>query len=489
MRLPVAVSVFGLVMLLGTVAPTPATVLAGRVRPDVIVIVTDDVPAMDDRIWRFLPTIHDLFVRHGVNFTNFAGESPLCCPGRAGFLTGQHTFNHGVTHNDVRLFDPTMTLATALQGVGYRTFLAGKYFNLYRLIAPRMPPGWDGFHGYSGGYYNYTMWNNGKPEGEVHGTSARDYSTHVIAAKALTELRRTPPGQRVFGWIAPYGAHSPNTPASRYLHDRRCNAVPAWHPPNYNEKDVSDKPRYVRQKPLLRAPAYDLTNTCRTLLAVDDLVGDVRDELARQGRLDNTLFVLTTDNGMNAGAHRLLGKGTPYSTALPFYVSWPDGIGSVPRKVHEPLVNIDVAPTVCALARCTLGPYPNGQTSPDGRSFASILLGKVQTLGRDAILQDLPEWVSQAPPWYGVVTTSSSGLSFFGCAGARRGRCRWHYVAYSTGERELYDISGGTCRRWRHGDAGDPCELTNLAYDPAYAVIRSALARRLKELKHERGSG
>ena len=65
-----------------------------------------------------------------------------------------------------------MTLATALHDVGYRTFLAGKYFNVYQLIAPSVPPGWDGFHGYPGGYYNYRIWNNGNSPGEYHGTSA-----------------------------------------------------------------------------------------------------------------------------------------------------------------------------------------------------------------------------------------------------------------------------------------------------------------------------
>jgi len=143
MRLRVAIPVLSLVAPLVTMLAPPA-VLAGELRPDVIVIVTDDVPAMDDRIWRSLPTIRDLFVRHGVEFTDYAGESPLCCPGRAGFLTGEHTFNHGVTRNDVRLFDPSVSLATALQDVGYRTFLTGKYFNLYPQIAPSIPPGWDG---------------------------------------------------------------------------------------------------------------------------------------------------------------------------------------------------------------------------------------------------------------------------------------------------------------------------------------------------------
>ncbi len=488
MRLRVANLALSLVALLVVTAAPPAS-LAGDRRPDVIVIVTDDVPAMDDRVWPYLPSIDDLFVRHAIEFTDFAGESPLCCPGRAGFLTGQHTFNHDVTHNDVRLFNPSVTLATALHGVGYRTFLSGKYFNLYPLIAPSVPPGWDGFHGYAGGYYNYKIWNNGHLPGEYHGTAETDYSTDVIAAKALAELRKTPAGQPVFGWIAPFAAHGPNTPAPRYLDDPRCSGIPAWDPPNYNEKDVSDKPQYIQDTPLLKAPAYALTTTCRTLLAVDDLVKSVRDELSRQGRLDNTLFILSTDNGMNAGAHRLLNKGTPYATALPFYVSWPAGLGTNRRTISEPLMNIDLAPTICELAGCTLGPYPNGQGTPDGRSFAPLLLGDAHGVGRDAIVEDMPEGINTIPAWYAVVTTASSKLASFGCQDSGRNECRWQYVEYVTGERELYDISGGPCWRWSPHRSGDPCELDNLAGKPDYAAIQAALALRLTQLKQEHGTG
>ncbi len=475
-----------LLMMVGLPGPEAA---AGPGRPDVIVIVTDDVPALDDRIWQFLPTIRELFVRHGVEFTNFQGESPLCCPGRAGFLTGQHTWNHGVTHNDVRLFDPSVSLATEMQQVGYRTFLAGKYFNRYPLIAPSLPPGWNGFHGYAGGYYDYTMWNNGHAPGEFHGTAPKDYSTDVIAAKALNELRKTPPGQRIFGWISPYASHGPTTPAPRYLHDARCDNVPAWAPANYNEQDVSDKPQYIQAAPLLKAPAYNLTTTCRTLLAVDDLVAAVRDELARQGRLDNTVFILTTDNGMNAGAHRLLAKGTPYATPISFFVSWPQALGTRRRTIDEPLMNIDLAPTVCELTGCTMGPYPNGQQTPDGRSFARILLDRSRTLGRDALVQDMPDGTLQVPPWYAVETTRASKLAGIGCESAPGRGCLWHYVEYATGERELYDVSNGPCWRWHEHRSGDPCELVNLAGNPTYALIQKALARRLDRLKQERGTG
>ena len=36
------------------------------------------------------------------------------------------------------------------------------------------------------------------------------------------------------------------------------------------------------------------------------------------------------------------------------------------------LSNIDLAPTLCELGGCTLGPFPDGQAGPDGESFAQL---------------------------------------------------------------------------------------------------------------------
>ncbi len=471
----------------------PSTAVAadrvdGQQRPDVVIFMLDDVPHLDGlRLWRAMPNIRRVFLDQGVRFSQMFGESPLCCPGRAGWLTGLHTFNHGVDANDVHLFDPSMTLATQLDGIGYETILAGKYFNGYQSVAPDVPPGWDHFHATTGAYYHYTIWNDGHRVGEQHGGRPDDYSTDVITAKAVADIRRTAPSERIFAWLAPNAVHGPTTPAARHLRDPRCASIPSWRPANYDEGDVSDKPAFVRSKSSLDAPAYDLVDECRTLLAVDDAVGAVREELARQDRLDDTLLVLTSDNGMNAGAHRLLGKSTPYATQVPFFVSWPGVLGTGGDMVAERVSNIDLAPTICDLAGCALGPYPNGQRQADGRSFASLLLGTGAGPGRDALLEDMPAGSKDIPVWYALATTQRSPLSEMGCWSSARGGCRWHYVEYGTGARELYDVSNGPCWTWRKGEPGDPCELHNLAGRPEYRQLRSALSSRLAQLKAEGG--
>ena len=74
-------------------------------RPDIVVLVLDDIPELDGRLWTRLPNIRRLFVEQGLEFTDTHGETPTCCPGRAGFLTGLHTHHHGA-YRDRRLALP-----------------------------------------------------------------------------------------------------------------------------------------------------------------------------------------------------------------------------------------------------------------------------------------------------------------------------------------------------------------------------------------------
>jgi arylsulfatase A-like enzyme len=144
-----ALAVISVVILLAGLVAGPVAASHSQAppdpRPNVVMIMVDDLPPLDGRLYAVLPNIRHTFVDHGVDFTNFEGETPLCCPGRVGFLTGQHTFHHGVTVNDATLFDPAMSLATQLHGVGYQTTLAGKYLNHYGPLAGTVPPGWDQF--------------------------------------------------------------------------------------------------------------------------------------------------------------------------------------------------------------------------------------------------------------------------------------------------------------------------------------------------------
>jgi len=81
-------------------------------KPNIIIIMLDDVNPIDGRFFTKTrtPAIYNNIVGKGINFTNFYTETTLCCPGRVGYLTGQHTQNHKVNDLDGTKFDPSVTI-------------------------------------------------------------------------------------------------------------------------------------------------------------------------------------------------------------------------------------------------------------------------------------------------------------------------------------------------------------------------------------------
>ncbi len=464
------------------VAPAAAQELE---QPNIVVLMVDDLAEIDLRVWKRLPTIKATFLDRGVRFANFYSNDPLCCPGRAAFLTGQYTNNHGVWTNDARLFNPEGSLAVRLQEAGYYTFISGKYFNGTSRLADKSPVGWDHAAVFNGSYYEYTAWIDDREE--VYGTAETDYSTDVFANYALEFTRQAPRNKPIFAFLTPYAVHGGrdangvNTPyrpvvAPRHKGDTRCSSIKRWKPANYNEDDVTDKPAYIQallkvghdDKPKGYRKGWPMPPICRALLSVDEELAAIRAELKRQGRLKNTIFVLTADNGMGFGAHRWWPKRAPYTEQMPLFVSWPAGRGTGRDARHDFIQNVDLAPTLCEAAGCTMGPYPNGQTEPDGQSFLGLIAPAMsESVPQRTALYSLHKDPVMTPAWRAIHTTPDHPLG------------EWHYIENDTGEIELYDISGGHCRAWKVGQAGDPCRLDNLAGRPQVAGVETSLAEEL----------
>jgi N-acetylglucosamine-6-sulfatase len=455
----------------------------------VVVIMVDDLAEMDLRLWDRLPAIRSQFIDHGLRFTDYYGNDPLCCPGRANFMTGLYTDHHGVWKNDARLLDPSVTLATRLHGVGYHTFISGKYLNLTQLLKDKTPPGWDETAIYSGGYYRYPAWINGVQRN--YGSAPADYSVDVFADAAVRFIHDAPANKPIFAFLTPYATHDgpeangskdPYQPAvaPRYRDDPRCAGIKPWRPANYNEANVSDKPAYIRStKPLhMRyglsySQGWPLKLDCEALLSVNDEFVRVRDALTSEGRLANTLFLLTGDNGMGFGAHRWPKKDVPYAAQLPMFASWSAGSSwALSGSTNAAVENVDWAPTICELAGCSMGPYPNGQPDPDGRSILGLIAPSLSASlpARQGVYLEHRQALGIRPVWRGLVTTAANPLG------------RWMYVLYGDGEEELYKLGAGSCATWSRGDPGDPCLLHNLAGQPVVRRIQLELHHELARM-------
>ena len=466
---PVALSAPAVTEAVNTEEPWPQQAVRGvqatSEKPNIVVFHIDDAAPHDGRLWNnpdLTPTIYDLFVANGFNLPNAVGETSLCCPGRASLLTGLHTHNHGVVVNDARLFHPAEHIGREMQSAGYVSMWVGKYLNKNNLLTEAQwkahGAGWthlDAIRSVGSGFYDYRL--HTKSGTIKYGAY---HSTRMAAERTVMHMRSAPADKPIFAVVSVFNVHGPNYPMPEFKNDPRCTDMPPWKPPNYNEADVADKPAVIQALPLVLYPdGWPMVRYCRELLGVDWAVKLVTDELAAEGRLENTLLVFTADNGVGWGAHRIgQHKSMPYTTPVPLYVSWPARWGAGSRTITEVVSNIDLAPTFCALGGCELDAYANGQTHADGVDLMPLLDGAVADLGRDAILES--NWET-GRTWTALRTTHANSLGL------------WHYVEHATGARELYDLDA------------DPWEMENIAGAPAVAHIESALATRLAGLAIE----
>jgi len=435
-------------------------------RPDIVVIYLDDVDPHDARLWRNqkrTPTLASLFARSGVHFTSAISETPLCSPGRASTLTGQHTANHGVDDNVAAPFDPGVTIGTELRGAGYHTLFVGKYLNqlrdeVKRKRLKRHARGWDAFdiiYENNGKYYDYAMWSPG--EGiERYGTAPSDHSTLVTKRRLIEHVRAAPEDRPLFAFASVYDLHAPNLPARKYEDDRRCRRIKGWAPPSYNLAR-KDKPRFIRQRRKLNRSAWPMQTYCQEMLAVEEMTKALVREQRRRGRLEDTLFILTADNGAAWGIHRLpQRKGVPYATPIPLVMHWPARWGEEVVEIDEVVSNIDIAPTVCAIAGCEMGPFGDGPQTADGLSLLPLLDGESDHLERTVVREESGPGYPSAPRFWALRTTSQHPLG------------RYHYTEWETGERELYD------------SVADPWELRNLAVRGKHDEVLAQLAAELR---------
>src|SRR5918998_262074 len=104
----------------------------------------------------------------------------------------------------------------------------------------------------------------------------------------------------LFLWLS---FNAPHEPAPYERQDRnKFTDAPLPKPPSFNEEDVSDKPSWVKQRPLLNGEQIKshtafYRDRLRSLQTVDRAVGRLVEALADTGRLDNTYLVFWTDNG------------------------------------------------------------------------------------------------------------------------------------------------------------------------------------------------
>ncbi|MFI4911810.1 MAG: arylsulfatase [Sedimentisphaeraceae bacterium JB056] len=323
-------------------------------KPNIVVIMADDMGYSDLGCYGgeiSTPNI-DRLAAEGLRFRNFY-TAARCCPTRASLLTGQYSHKVGMgwmTGADLgtesysgELSDDCVTVADALKGCGYKTYMCGKWHvtrddNIHPGGDKSSWPiqrGFDHFYGHlsgSGSYYDPRdlVRDNDfiAPDGEFYMTENVTEQANSYLLDHFKQAGESP----FFMYLAYYAPHRPLQVSEKYYEKYVGKYLKGW--------DVLREERFERQKKLglidvdaelspkslsprngIEIPDWDKIPEVERVLwdkrmavyagqieCMDNGIGQILDTLNSAGELDNTLIMFLSDNG---GCAEITGQGTP----------------------------------------------------------------------------------------------------------------------------------------------------------------------------------
>jgi arylsulfatase A-like enzyme len=497
-------------------------------RPNILVVMTDDMAATDVK---FMPNVRHLLAAKGTTFADAVDSFPLCCPARATFITGQYAHNHGVVgnfypHGWYGMKDRRNILPAWIDDAGYRTAALGKWLNGYgaRDGHGEIPNGFDIWRGLldvsAYDYYNFVMNRDGKlrywgdkefakglvefakievgpnPDGlagvfaklaEIFGPGpytywgsqvAKNYSPDVTGKMAVRLVKHEGKEKKPFFiWWSPAAPHREDVsttlmgregadprPAPRHAEESSHFTLPQG--PSFNEPDISDKSANLKES----APSLSQSQIDQLQLDYEGRAGSLMAVDDHVGELVETLR--KTDQLKNTMIVFVSDNG------------WLQGEHRIPGDKFLPFEESLRVPLIIRGPGVPKGKTIHGQVSnvdfaPTLLDMADAKAGRVQD-GVSLLpgLKDPKKRPDQVIVIEALERLFEGNIPVMGWdrpyTGVRTDR--YTYVVWSeTGEKELYD-------RKR-----DPNELDNVAGDPAYAKVQADLAAKLKKLAHCKG--
>jgi arylsulfatase A-like enzyme len=359
---------------------------------NVVFILTDDMTTSE---LSAMPNVQTLLAGQGTSFNEAYISFPLCCPSRATMMSGQYMHNHGVHGNiapngswfKFRAHESN-DLPVWLQDDGYYNVHIGKYMNGYGVTDNSLPvpPGWSEWYGKISEdalYFNYQLIEktglSATPHLTYYGDQPADYQTDVFADRAVNFINDKAPANQPF-WLNLWfnSPHGPFDPAPRDLF--RLSGTPLPKLPAFNEKNISDKPKWFRRQAkrrLTKKQVALIANERRRqeeqLISVDQAVGRLVQALKDKGILDDTYIIFSSDNGFFRGEHRIAtGKYLPYDPAsrVPLIIRGPGIPAGSPRPA--PIFHRARRP------RPSSGPGCSSRSRPTGAHCVPSQSGPVQ---------------------------------------------------------------------------------------------------------------
>jgi len=335
MRIPLLLTFFWATCA-GLVASEPA-------RPNVLFLIADDWgrghAGAYGCSWVKTPNF-DRVAQEGLLFLNAYTPTAKCTPSRSAILTGRHPWLLGAAANHQCVFPPEFAIfPDVLEQNGYVYATTGKVWgpglSLKADGSPRVMAG--------------KLFNQKKAQPPTTGITNNDYSGNFEAF--LTQAK---PGQPWFFWLGCIEPHREYEEGSgARLGGKKTT-------------DIDHVPAYWPDNETIRG---DMLDYAYEVEHFDRHVGRALAMLEKTGQLENTIVVVTSDNGMPFPRV----KGSAYENAnhLPLAIRWPKGIKNPGRKVTDYVSFVDFAPTFLEAAGVAW-PATGALAPTSGRSLNDI---------------------------------------------------------------------------------------------------------------------
>ena len=317
-------SFFCVFILAGAAAALPpaAQGQASSPRPNILFAIADDAsyPHMSayGTDWVDTPAF-DRVAREGLLFNRAYTPNAKCAPSRATILTGRNSWQLEEAANHWPYWpDKFTSYIEALAGHGYFAGHTGKGW------APGIAETDDGEKRHLVGQ----PFEQHSTEPPTEAISSNDYAANFRAF-----LERAPEDEPFVFW---YGASEPHR-TYEYGSGLRKGG-----------KELSDIDQVPSFWPDTRAVRTDMLDYAFEIEYFDRHLQRMLETLEERGQLENTIVVVTADNGMPFP--RIKGQEYELSNHLPLAIMWKGGIKSPGRVIEDHVSFIDFAPTFLEVA-------------------------------------------------------------------------------------------------------------------------------------------
>ena len=320
--------------------------------PNILIAISDDQSFAHTSFagCKFVNTPgFDRVARSGVFFTNCFAGSPGSAPSRSSLVTGRyHWQNESSGQHASSWLKKYVPFADALDANGYHTGFTGKGVGPFQYARDEQDSLWR-VENAAGKSYSRIQYKKGDPGDErtAGGIGATNYY-----ANFLDFMKKRQEGQPFYFW---YGATEPH----------RAYEKDSW---KRNGKDPAlvEVPEFLPDNDIIRG---DLLDYAVEIEWFDLHLTRILNYLDSVGELDNTIVIVTGDNGMPFP--RAKANAYEYGVHVPLAISYPDGFPGN-RIVNDPVSFADFAPTILEMTNTK----PEGMMPLFGRSIANILKSK-----------------------------------------------------------------------------------------------------------------